>query len=368
MSRLVIIHDTDADGICAAWCISRGFLEVEDWNNPDKCLFIPQRAGNNIPPLEDLKPSDTVYMVDRTYPVETMLDVANRVSFLHVLDHHKSALEDISNYFTENPEACKHILVCPSSVKVETFNARLIIDTQLSACGLALDYAYAYSCATRHNKSFCNNLPWFVEYVQDRDLWQWKLPMSRELNTAIYCSDPSIELFDKLHVDQAFVKPTMGSLIMVGEGALTLQNKLVKSIAESNIINFFHTSSITQNTSLELVAMLPCPFSLISEVGAYLLNQDTDRGVKPTVVICYNEMFELEEFHNRPISSSQQGYMYSMRSAISTVDFAKGMGGGGHPNACGFTSSISPNSLATNMANTQEIKSFYPIHKSPYVI
>ena len=83
--RLVIIHDTDADGIAAAWCINRGFKDEYT-----EVILIPQRSGINIIP-EGLLPTDDVFMVDRTYPWDTLVELYQQVFSVTVIDHHKSA-------------------------------------------------------------------------------------------------------------------------------------------------------------------------------------------------------------------------------------------------------------------------------------
>jgi hypothetical protein len=84
----VIIHDKDADGIAAAWCINKWMVEDDN-----ETVLIPQRAGvNEIPVeiyelMEDPSIKTTVYMVDRTYPLKLMVELSKLVSRLVVIDH-----------------------------------------------------------------------------------------------------------------------------------------------------------------------------------------------------------------------------------------------------------------------------------------
>ena len=94
--RVFIIHDTDADGICAAWCIGNLYSNRE---KKYEIVYFPQRAGIDVIP-EDLRPTDIVYLLDRCYPPDMLMEVSAMVKRFTVLDHHKSALDKLCTYLS----------------------------------------------------------------------------------------------------------------------------------------------------------------------------------------------------------------------------------------------------------------------------
>jgi oligoribonuclease NrnB/cAMP/cGMP phosphodiesterase (DHH superfamily) len=309
--NIVVIHDNDADGICAAWCIDKAFPDANK-------VFIPQRAGdNNIEWALDLpNPLNThVYLVDRSYPRHTLNNLAELCRKVIVIDHHKTAHEDLVDQYLHT-------------------NIDLHIDLNHSACALAFDYAVEYG----ENTDFCECIPWFIEYIEDRDMWWWKLRASKQYNTALYILGHSFETYDNLYDEYLNSKQDIyfTALYDMGDAALKMQHKIVQSLTEGNTVGYYWMKfpETEFSESPALVAVLSCPFSLISEVGNYLLTyQGEDRKcLTPDVVLCHQQTYEITTYTARDKTT------YSIRSKEKDMSgFAKSMGGGGHPKACGFS-------------------------------
>ena len=82
MSNLVIYHGSCPDGFTAAW-VARSVLELE----PGGVEFHEGVYGQDPP---DCTGRD-VYLLDFTYPPNTMLTIYGQAKSLTVLDHHQTA-------------------------------------------------------------------------------------------------------------------------------------------------------------------------------------------------------------------------------------------------------------------------------------
>lgn len=340
--RLVIIHDTDADGMSSAWCIQNGFK-----HHYSEVVLIPQRAGINTIP-EGLLLEDEVYLVDRTYPWDTLLQLAELVFCVTVIDHHKSALDDYRNK-TEVCADTETLILTASSIHFDYANITVLIDTNHAACMLCWRWSYERGCYSDTLEA-----PWFIQYIEDRDIWAWKLPNSKEINAGMHYLGHTFEQYDQYYMDYCEPSFYHNDLRCLGTIVLQTQLNTIKSIAHGPTVRcqvldikyviLPSNSDLFGKNTLKF-AILCCPFTLISDLGSYMLNYSVIDSIVesgdnnktaipfevPDVVLCYNEV--------------EDGYIYSIRSKNDMVWLAKLHGGGGHPNASGFKSTVPPNQI-----------------------
>lgn len=344
-TRLVIIHDTDGDGIAAAWCIDKGFKDEYS-----EVLLIPQRAGVDTIP-EGLLETDSVYMVDRTYPWDTLISLSQQVFSVTVIDHHKSAM----NRYTETEAYqvgldSQCVTYTASSIQFDYSNITVKIDTTHSACMLA--HWWVMEHGTDPDTSV--DVPWFISYIEDRDIWKWELPNSKEINAGMHYYGHTFERYDAMNSGQCLVETTKTHIEQVGAIVLQTQLNIIKSIAHGPTVAFkqlileecwttgMPPKRVPCDDRVLNFAILCCPFTLISDLGSYCLNYSAVDDIAecasngkiakpfevPDVVLCYNE--------------TDLGFTYSIRSKHDMIWLAKMFGGGGHPAACGFSSSVPP--------------------------
>ena len=142
--------------------------------------------------------------------------------------------------------------------------------------------------------------PWLLQYIQDKDIWTWKLPNSREINAALSSYPFDFQVWDKL--DQRILE-------VEGRAILRLEHELIgKIIEEAVLVNF----------EGETVAAVYSPV-MNSQIGERL---------------CAGYPFCI-------IWHQHDGRRYfSLRSRAGTTDvavIAARHGGGGHVNASGFS-------------------------------
>ena len=142
MRPLVIYHGGCRDGFCAAWVCHRALREY----NPE---FFEGYYGRE-PPV-DLARNRDVVLVDFSYPLDQMRALAEACATLLVLDHHKTAEAALRDF--------------------RAVNARVVFDMDRSGAGLAWDNYFPGQVR-----------PMPVAYTEDRDLWRFALPESRDVN------------------------------------------------------------------------------------------------------------------------------------------------------------------------------------------
>ncbi len=143
---LVLYHAQCADGFCAAWAAWRKLGDGAD--------YLPVQYGTEPP---DVRGRD-VYVLDFSYKRPVMVRLAAVARSLTILDHHKTAQAELDGL----------------STVITGQNARfpvVVFDMDKSGGRLAWEYFHPDEEA-----------PFLVDVTEDRDLWRWKLPRSRELS------------------------------------------------------------------------------------------------------------------------------------------------------------------------------------------
>lgn len=168
MKPLVIYHGNCFDGFTAAWAFWNVYKNVEFW---------PAQRGPEPPDCTGRR----VFLLDFCYSREQMKRIILQSDYTVVLDHHKTAEADLSGILTEL--LASHQRSRPDYI---------VLDMQRSGAGITWDFMNG-----------CHSLkgpprPWLVDYVEDRDLWRWALPNSREVSAYIASVPMTFEAWDEL--------------------------------------------------------------------------------------------------------------------------------------------------------------------------
>ena len=267
----VLYHADCADGFGAAWAL---------WKKYPDARYIPVKHGQPTPEGLD---GAHVMMVDFSYRREVIERLAQSAASLLILDHHVTAQAALAGL----PYA--------------------YFDVKKSGAVLAWEWAHA------------EPVPWLLQYVQDKDLWEWRLPHSREMNAAL-ASYP----FD-FHVWEGLTRDV---LEVEGRAILRREHSLIDKIIEESVLVEFEGETV------------PAVYSpvMTSQIGERL---------------CQGFPFCL-------IWHERDGLRYfSLRSKPGTADvsaIASRYGGGGHVNAAGFSRPI--DSQASDILNP--IRDLFP--------
>ena len=173
MKRLVLYHAGCADGFAAAM-VARAALELPDLEAPANFPELrPVQYGDPIPDAEDVADAE-VWVVDFSWPMAELEELARRARAVTVFDHHKSAahLADIPT-----PTAIRR-----AGLAAEVPYLAAVFDPNRSGARIVWDVAIEHGLL---NDEFLDLFAWVVDYTEDRDLWRWKLKDSREVSAAI---------------------------------------------------------------------------------------------------------------------------------------------------------------------------------------
>ena len=153
----VIYHADCTDGFGAAY----GAWKLLG----NRTEYHPCKHGTKPPNVK----GKTVAILDFSFNNETTKAMIESASDLIILDHHKSAmveLHDISN-----------------------------TQFDMTKSGAMLSWEFF------HPGKEC---PKFIQYIQDRDLWKWELPYSKEFSAAFDMVPFEFEEFEKFEDDSVF--------------------------------------------------------------------------------------------------------------------------------------------------------------------
>ena len=231
-----------------------------------------------------------VCFLDFSVGKEKMLEIVEVAKHVTVIDHHISVHTELS--------------------EINAPNFEYVYDVNKSGAGLAWDYFIG------------TEYPYFIQLVQDRDIWTKEFKDADALSIAIRVNDlvftdmvwliADILAYAKQH-PQGIDSETC-RLINKGNSYLEYQKYLVKQIA-SNAIK----TRLDDGTE---VMMVNCAAGLISDVGSYL-SENNECGV----ALLYVDNGDLR--------------IYSLRVAADcdydASVYAKSKGGGGHRKAAGFS-------------------------------
>lgn len=292
---LCIYHGNCADGFTAAWAVWKFFA------GRGGCDF---HAGVYQDPPPDVLGRDVI-LVDFSYKRDVLKEMRRKANSMLVLDHHKTAAADLANEGGNfgidigKWEAPLNWDRHMQNVGQDGFegvhdSVYVLFDMERSGAGIAWDFFFG------------DKRPALVDYVEDRDLWRFQLPWSREVNAAIFSYDYTFENWEKLF----FLVEARESI--VAEGA-AIERKHHKDVAEL-------TDKLRRRMTIggHEVWAASLPYTLTSDAG-HLMAKDEPFAA------CYWD--------------TPEGRVFSLRSTDDGLDvseIAKQYGGGGHRNASGF--------------------------------
>jgi oligoribonuclease NrnB/cAMP/cGMP phosphodiesterase (DHH superfamily) len=160
MKTIILYHQVKEgidcpDGIAAAWVAYRYFGK----RTTELIGCVYQETAPDLS-LEDC---DNVVIVDFSFPADVIQQWCDRGLNVTLIDHHKTAMEHLGD--------------------VSTFSERFTKRFDMIHSGATLAWQHFFGEATPWSQP--KPMPAFLEYVRDRDLWNWELPDSEEVNEAI---------------------------------------------------------------------------------------------------------------------------------------------------------------------------------------
>lgn len=280
---VIVYHAHCADGVGAAWAAHCEFPYAE---------VIP--AGYQKELSEEFLQSLTnavVLIVDFSFDADNMRRICEKAKYVELLDHHITALQKLVDFEAENFDM--------SSCK-----------TERSGCGIVWEWLHGNE-----------PMPPLLSHVEDRDLWLFKLPDTKQVMAGFFSYEMKLDVFDHYAYRTEPLKAA-------GEVALRIENRHVESIIKQ--------CKREWNIQGYKMAVVNCNGMFASEVGSRLASTYD-------LVITY-------------FDDDTEGRKFSLRSKgdINVANLCKKFGGGGHKNAAGYTDFTAYRSLTRLLTFMEE--------------
>ena len=279
MATIVVYHANCRDGFAAAWAIRTVYPSA---------TFI---AGNYGKPLEGFPfAGQDVIFADFSLPRLDMLEIAAMADTLRVFDHHKTAEEALRDF--------------PVSSGV-----KIVFDMERSGAGISWDEL--------HSPVGFGHLdpprPWFIDYVEDRDLWRFALPDSKAINAYLGTLKYDFSVWD------ALCRFTAAEANAAGQAVEAKVAAYVEEVGK----NSYRATDFAGRT----LQIVNAPQVDVSELLADLLERN------PSVDYSVG-------WWRRADGRFQYGLRSRPGSDVDVSAIAKDNGGGGHKHAAGFHAPI----------------------------
>lgn len=269
LKKLCIYHNNCLDGFGAAWAVRDALGNEVD--------FYPGIHQQSPPAVKDRD----VILVDFSYKRDVLEEMLETATSIIILDHHITAEEDLSALL--------------NSGKING-----VFNMNKSGAMLAWQWFNPERQA-----------PKLIEYIQDRDLWLFKLVGTREINAALSSYPFDFKIWDKL------MASTEQELEALKRDGTAIERKLQKDINE-----LISSGIRRMNIAGYDVPVLNVSSAYVSDAGHIM-------SLGEPFAACYWDHPEGRSFSLR---SSEKG--------IDVADVAKKYGGGGHTKAAGFTMEV----------------------------
>ncbi len=281
----LLYHGDCVDGFtCAFAC----YYFMKTMNKKKKVSFIPCQHQKPPPNVS----GKNVLMCDFSYKYNILKDMITNANKFCILDHHVSAEKDLKN----------------------VSDSHKIFNKSHSAAYIVWAYFFGET-----------NIPLFVRYVEDNDIWAKRMPNTKAFTSFIFNLPKTFDIYEKF-LDDSYVTNTV---LPIGEGMQKQNDSYIADGVKKVAMNFMLIDSklyfiATVNTAI-----------LKSEIG--------------------NAVFNSYPNANFAVCHSQNGFtgenylsLRSMDTATDVEVIASKFGGGGHRNAAGisaFGSDILPGIL-----------------------
>ena len=221
-----------------------------------------------------------------TSEVDFILSTIHIVQKMTILDHHKTSKEMVDTIVQENIP-----------------NLEVVFDMERSGATIAWDYFFP--------EKPC---PFFIRYIEDKDLWKWKLEYSQEINFALQ---------DHLNLKEftLFLEEETNSfqkLLQEGKIVKKENDEKIRRIASKSTTGSFRCDEQTYHVMI----VENTDRSLTSDVGNYLCESYPE--IDFAVITCQTPDY---------CSVSLRGIK---GKCPDLSEIAKHYGGGGHASASGM--------------------------------
>jgi len=249
-----LYHANCTDGLGAKYAAWKRYGEASDIN------YLPVNYSANPRLPKEIVQGDTVYLMDFCYPAKLLEELSHKVKTLVILDHHQTAFEILAEIQGGYSDVSDQQNIHSTR---EWNNARVDfhLDRDRSGATLAWDFFHPDQ-----------PYPKLLSYIQDRDLWQFKLHDTNAVHEALFLLKGDMKEWDKV-AEEGFDQT---KLIGLGRPIVDYNQIAVERISKrAQVLDFLGLRAAIVNTTEHQ-----------SDVGSYLLQnpkEPTDLAILFTV-------------------------------------------------------------------------------------
>jgi len=283
---LIIYHASCMDGLGALWAAHQWLGEIEPFAGS---------YGKTPPDVTDR----VVYILDFSYPREVLIEMQAKAKELVVLDHHESAMQNL-----EGLEFAHFDMSKSGAVLAWEYFAQVVFGEADTPADMEATY-----------------VPEILLYIQDRDIWKFELPDSKEVSEYLRAAinwdgvvDDNLMTLD--NIDE-YWEDQYENIVDIGTTILANRDK---QVAET-VSGVFYLDFNLEGRIYDI----PCCFSVFSirsEVGHALASLPDNE---------YKVGVSIQGMHNGKFGLSFRG----LEGTDLALSLAKTFGGGGHKCASG---------------------------------
>lgn len=271
MKKTTVLYHADNDGFGSAFAI--WLLYGDKYGT-----YIPVQYSQPVPEI----PEDTeqLFIVDFSYKREICEDLAKQFSSMVIFDHHKTAEKELEGL------------------------SYVIFDQSKSGVGIVWDFFYTGR----------TEMPDLLKYVQDYDLWKFKLPHSEIVNLYISTLDWDFNVWKNVLQESRFAEYAYS----IGLGIKKFQDKQIDSaLSNTRMMRFMFDDGVFE------IPVINCSAN-VSKVGNVLCKEYPDAPFSAT----YCDRKNIRSWSLRSVGDFDVSFI------------ARKFAGGGHKNAAGFSTDI----------------------------
>jgi uncharacterized protein len=287
---LCIFHNPCADGFTAAWAVWTRF--------GDAVKFHPGVHGQPPPDVT----GQHVVIVDFSYPRAVLERMAEQAASVLLLDHHHTAQRDLADLPGASWTWLDHVENAKRGEKIG-----VLFDMNRSGAMLTWDFFHPGE-----------PIPKLVQHVEDRDLWRFSLPGTREIQSWLFSHEYDFQIWDGLALQ---LEDPETYALAIAEG-LAIDRKHLKDVKE-----------LVRETQRRMaiggytVPVANLPYTMASD-GAHMM---ADEGYP--FAAAYFDRPDCRVFSLR---SRRVEVAIDVGAIAKDVGARLGFSGGGHKHAAGF--------------------------------
>ena len=279
-------HKDCPDGFASAWVVHRKWPDVDCY---------PVNYGLELPDVDLV--GKNLLVVDFSFKPEVIFNLEKKTKSILILDHHKTAKADLESFIVK--DTWTHDNIDRAWLLNESCPIIAQFDMDRSGARMAWDFCFPEE-----------GCPMLVQFVEDRDLWRFKLEGSRAFGLYLKSVPYEYKAWDKVY-----------EFMISNPSTLMEQAYCIERFFDQQIADMVKTSTFKNIGKFKNIPVAYAPYAFTSDLAHQLLKKYPDAPFAAVIVDAYG------------------GRTYSLRSEDSREDVsevAKQFGGGGHRNASGF--------------------------------